>query len=189
MLVGQASGQDLSAQYRQLEYSSSINENDPSGTFYRYSATNTPYTIRGVASDFGRRYLRSTRPNDWHGGVDFNNTTGGSTDMGDLIVALNGGVVSSSSSITNSNYKYLFINGDQVENGTEYDFGYGHIFRSPLDVPQIHGSSRLVRLKNNNRFNAIVIPFLNAQGLTIGYRAISSIPNDTVIIRTGNIRS
>jgi hypothetical protein len=95
---------------------------DESNSTYYYGNAEQYQTIK-IASDYGPRRLGSD-PYDWHGGVDYNSQSageGGNGDKGDLILAIEGGTVLWS---VNGSYKRIYIDG------TNHDFGYGHLFRS-----------------------------------------------------------
>ena len=96
-------------------------EGDPA--IFQYGVL-TNFRANHVASDFGPR-----DPNDydWHNGVDFG-TEPGDADLGDQLLAIEGGNVARILGGSGNDYVTIMIDGD---NG--HDFAFGHIFRDDPD--------------------------------------------------------
>jgi hypothetical protein len=81
-------------------------------------ATNFPNV--GVADDFGPRALGGD-PYDWHGGIDFNSPDGvAAGDEFDLILAVEGGTISTTSGVSGNGFKWITIMG-------AHNISYEHI--------------------------------------------------------------
>jgi hypothetical protein len=101
------------AQY--LEYQGT----NPQGLHTYGNAINFPNNL--IADDYGPRQLDAARPYDWHGGIDFNGPGGpDSNDEGDIILAIEGGIVSDSSQVNSSGFKWITVVGT-------HNISYEHI--------------------------------------------------------------
>ena len=117
-----------------------------------------------VASDFGPRYLKRSKPYDWHGGIDYSIIPNDqNADKGAHLRAIVGGTVYSIGG--GSGIKWIII--DSVD----HDFGYLHIFEGGSVFPMDVGDCSMVKLTNSTQIG-ILIPQANS------YRLLAVCPNN-----------
>ncbi|MBK9735997.1 MAG: hypothetical protein IPO92_13990 [Saprospiraceae bacterium] len=144
-----------------------------------------------VASDFGPRYLSSSQPYDWHGGIDYSiNPNDGNADKGAHLRAIVGGTVYSIGG--GSGVKWIIIDG------VDHDFGYLHIFKDGLVFPMDIGDCSMVLLDqstDDTKFYGILVPHGTSQRLLAVCPSNNctnrtyKFPNGTVLEATNQVAS
>lgn len=108
-----------------------------------------------ISEDFGPRQLNADRY-QWHGGIDYNSNTG-NTDLGDLLLSLEAGVVSPNSLMANNSTKVLVVEGSGT-NG--HNLRYVHVFtctNPSVASSQVGGSILQMMDPPNDHLWAVVI--------------------------------
>lgn len=122
--------------------------------YYIYEISPKDFPIKGVASDFGPRWVKGNNSYvyDWHGGIDLNNDDGGD-DFGDLVLAAEAGSVHVNGPV-NSGTKFIIIQGDDGHN-----FAYQHILNNKKALAKNqddeinHEGVKLRRIDNDPLYN------------------------------------
>lgn len=126
-----------------------------------------PYATNLIADNYGPRQ-NGTDIYDWHGGIDYNSAVGNS-DMGDLVLALEGGTIYGS---LGSGYKRLIIQAE----GNLPNFGYGHFFITDGgngSLPIRSGNCWLMLDSNGNR---CIVMLVDGVASAIGIKQVGVTP-------------
>jgi hypothetical protein len=161
---------------------------DDNGVHIYGTATVFPNNL--VADDYGPRQLKN-RLYDWHGGIDFNSPDdgidGNGSDKNDLVLAIDGGIISPTSQVNINGFKWITVVGD-TRNIT-----YEHIGgdETPFS-PREYGGCIIQRLDpgfvtdQNDRQNWAIIFRINGTYSAIGPINDSKV---TFIDETGQSRT
>ena len=152
------------ALYAQPQYRA-YNAPDTDNPLHNFGDTaNFPTNM--IADDFGPRKLDDDDYN-WHGGIDYNSGVG-NADLGDLLLSLEAGIVSSHSIMTGTNnVKTLAIEGSGADG---HNLRYGHVFTcsNPVNGAVQIGGCRLQMMDSPNEGLWAVVIMDNGNYSAIG---------------------